>query len=98
MPRKSGVLFYRQLKSDPKFREIPVVVVTGLTRGDRDTELVVRTFLEVEHVPPPVAYLEKPVSAGEFLETVGAAVERNPAKRAGSDSRPRIRPPEVSGP
>ena len=32
MPRKSGVLFYRQMKSshDPRLRSIPVIVITGM--------------------------------------------------------------------
>ncbi len=30
MPRKSGVLFYRQVKSDSRLRSIPVIVITGM--------------------------------------------------------------------
>jgi CheY-like chemotaxis protein len=30
MPRKSGVLFYRQMKSDSRLRSIPVIVITGM--------------------------------------------------------------------
>jgi CheY-like chemotaxis protein len=70
MPRQSGVLFCRQLKSDPQFRDIPVIIVTGITRDDRDTELFVHTLLDVEHLPAPHAYLEKPVEAEELLEVV----------------------------
>jgi CheY-like chemotaxis protein len=47
MPRCSGLLFYRQMKSDPSLRRTPVVVVTGLTRGDRAMENFIRSFLEV---------------------------------------------------
>jgi CheY-like chemotaxis protein len=75
MPRKSGLLFYRQLKSNPEFRAIPVVVVTGITRDDRDTEVFVHTFLEVEHLPSPAAYIEKPVGADELLGTVRASLQ-----------------------
>lgn len=74
MPRKSGVFFYRQLKSAPEFRGIPVVIVTGITRDDRDTEVFVHTFLEVEHLPSPAAYLEKPVEANKLLGTVRASL------------------------
>ena len=74
MPRKGGVEFYRELKSDPEFNEIPVVVVTGITRDDRDMETFVRTFLEVEHLPMPDAYLEKPVDDEELLRVIRDAL------------------------
>lgn len=74
MPRKSGIQFYRELKSDPAFAEIPVVVVTGITKDDRDMETFVRAFLEVEHLPMPDAYLEKPVDNQDLLRVVGDAL------------------------
>jgi CheY-like chemotaxis protein len=74
MPRKSGIQFYRELKSDPVFVEIPVVVVTGITKDDRDMETFVRAFLEVEHLPMPDAYLEKPVDNDDLLRVVGDAL------------------------
>lgn len=74
MPRKGGIQFYRELKSDPAFAEIPVVVVTGITKDDRDMETFVRAFLEVEHLPMPDAYLEKPVDNQDLLRIVGDAL------------------------
>lgn len=74
MPRKGGVLFYRELKSNPSFSDIPVVVVTGITKDDRDMETFVKTFLEVEHLPMPDAYLEKPVDNQDLLRVVGDAL------------------------
>jgi len=74
MPRKGGIQFYRELKTDPAFREIPVVVVTGITKDDRDMETFVRTFLEVEHLPMPDSFLEKPVDNDEFLRHVKDAL------------------------
>lgn len=74
MPRKGGIQFYRELKSDPAFAEIPVVVVTGITKDDRDMETFVRAFLEVEHLPMPDAYLEKPVDNQDLLRVVGDAL------------------------
>ena len=74
MPLKSGLLFYRQLKSNREFREIPVVVVTGITRDDREMEIFVHTFLKVGHLPAPAAYLEKPVKPHELRRTVRASL------------------------
>ena len=74
MPKKSGALFYRKLKADEKFREIPVVVVTGLTRDDKDMESVIRSFLEPENVPHPEAYVEKPVDGPHLLRTIQGVI------------------------
>lgn len=70
MPRKGGVEFFRQLRSDREFRDIPVIVVTGLTVDDRDMKTFIRSFLEVQHLPMPDAYLEKPVDGDELCRVV----------------------------
>jgi hypothetical protein len=59
-------------------------------------ELVVRTFLEADHVPPPASYLEKPVRAEALLKAVRVAAERIQAKPADIAVRRLIRPPEAS--
>jgi len=74
MPRKSGAFFYRTLKTDAKYRNVPVVVVTGITSHDREMESIVRTFLEPADLPHPHAYLEKPVEGPALLETIEAAL------------------------
>lgn len=70
MPGESGALLYRKLKADERFRDIPVVVVTGLTRHDKDMENLVKSLLEPEHVPHPEAYVEKPFDGPHFLATI----------------------------
>ena len=74
MPEKSGAFFYRDIKANQRFRDIPVVVVTGLTRDDKDMENVIRSLMELEHVPHPEAYVEKPVDGPHFLKTVQEAL------------------------
>ena len=74
MPSKSGMFFYRDIKANRKFREIPVVVVTGLTRDDNDMENIIRSLMELEHLPHPEAYVEKPVDGPHFLRTVQEAL------------------------
>ena len=51
------------------------VIVTGITRDDRETEVFVHTFLEIEHLPSPAAYLDKPVEANQLLGTVRASLQ-----------------------
>ncbi len=74
MPKKSGAFFYRKLRSVSKFRDIPVVVVTGVMLNDTEMEKLVRSFLESDGVPRPEAYVEKPVNAPHFLEILRVAL------------------------
>jgi CheY-like chemotaxis protein len=83
MPRKSGPLFYRTLKADTDFRDIPVVVVTAVTVADKDMENLVRGLLEADHVPPPEAYLEKPIDGPELLETLQKVLSSSPVSAGG---------------
>ena len=73
MPRKSGVVFYHKLKKDNAFRDVPVVVVTGLTH-DKEMENLIHSLLEPDRLPPPQAYVEKPVDGPRFLETIEEAL------------------------
>jgi CheY-like chemotaxis protein len=63
MPRKSGIKAYRGLRSSEKTREIPIVVLTGLTRLDD-------FFGDLDNLPRPDALVEKPIDREAFLETV----------------------------
>jgi len=78
MPHKGGVEFYRELKSDPELNGIPVVVVTGITKDDPDMKTFVRTFLEVDYLPLPDAYQEKPIDNDELLLVVHDALRTDP--------------------
>lgn len=70
MPRQSGALFYRKLKANEAFRDIPVIVVTGLALDDDGFATLIRSFLERDNLPHPEAYLEKPVDAARLLQTI----------------------------
>ena len=74
MPRKSGVFFYRKLKADKKFLDVPVVVVTALTRNDKEMENIIHSLLEPDNLPHPAAYLEKPVDGPRLLEAIQEAL------------------------
>ena len=72
MPRKTGVLFYRQMKSEERLRSIPVIVVTGLRRTNEYAAPFIERFFESDDqkLPGPEAYLDKPVDKGTFLSAV----------------------------
>jgi CheY-like chemotaxis protein len=68
MPKEGGIQLYRDLKSDPATKDIPVIMLSGIAR---------KTFFHSQHVlnrytgeslPEPEAYIEKPPEPDELLE------------------------------
>lgn len=68
MPEKSGVRFYRELKEDEQFKEIPIIMVTGMS-GEFQHFISTR-----QQVPPPEGYLAKPIDENEILTLVGRLI------------------------
>lgn len=64
MPEKSGVSVYRFLKEQERYKEIPVIIITGISEDFR------RFISTRRQVPPPDGYLSKPVEAAELTELV----------------------------
>ena len=65
MPEKSGVSVYRRVKESEEFKNIPVIMVTGVSN---DFKKFISTRRQV---PPPEGYISKPVDHEEFLRLVG---------------------------
>jgi len=64
MPEKSGIKFYREMKTADRWKKIPIIIVTGVSED-------MRKFLSSRHqVPPPEGYLAKPVNREEILNLI----------------------------
>jgi len=73
MPEKSGVRFYRELRSDPDFGSTPVVIVTGVTStyGGAGGQADFQKFISSrKKIPPPDAFFEKPIDPDAYVEKV----------------------------
>ncbi len=62
MPEKSGVRFYREMKESEETRDIPIIIVTGVTGG---FEQFISTR---KQVPPPEGFIPKPIDKEKFVE------------------------------
>lgn len=64
MPRKSGVRTYRELRAAPQTRQVPIIILTGLTRQ--------QDFFgeELGDLPRPELVVEKPIDRDGFLDKV----------------------------
>ncbi|MDJ0766918.1 MAG: response regulator [Myxococcota bacterium] len=61
MPEKSGVRFYRDMRESSEFKDIPIIMITGVSK---DFEKFISTRRQV---PPPNGYLPKPIDRAALL-------------------------------
>ena len=70
MPKQSGIKMYRELKRTESFKDIPVIVCSGLPRRTYLRAQAALTDTSGESVPDPDAYLEKPVTPERLEDTI----------------------------
>jgi len=69
MPHKTGDWLYWELRKDPNYANLPVVIITGYMRMEAPGIDFHRFILE-KHLPEPEGFLEKPIQPEVVLETV----------------------------
>lgn len=69
MPKQSGIRMYRELKTTDSFKDIPVVIYSGIAKRTFLRTQAARTEMGGESVPEPEAYIEKPAKP-EYLARV----------------------------
>ena len=70
MPRESGITLYRTLKGDPDLKDIPVIMLSALSRKTFFHSQKVLDEYKGEKVPEPATYIEKPPEPDELLEAI----------------------------
>jgi len=68
MPEKSGVRFYREMKTSAALQGVPIVIVTGVSA---DFERFISTRGKV---PPPEGFITKPIDQEKILELIARLV------------------------
>jgi DNA-binding response OmpR family regulator len=68
MPGKSGSEFFRELRTDPGTKGIPVFVITGVNDF--------RKYIYQRRIEPPEGYMDKPIQPGELLTTIRKILSR----------------------
>ncbi len=64
MPKDTGVRMYRDLYENPETRQIPVVMLTGVTHEFK------RFISTRRQVPSPAGYFEKPADLTKVIEKI----------------------------
>jgi len=70
MPRGSGIRLYHKLKTTEKYKQIPIIMFTGIALNSFLKSQKVLDEFKGEKVPEPDIYLEKPVDPEEMAAAV----------------------------
>lgn len=70
MPKDSGINMYRELKNDPELNDIPVIMLSAISRKTFFHSQKVLDEYKGEKIPEPAAYIEKPAEPEELLEEI----------------------------
>ena len=74
MPGEGGVQMYRQLKTDTNLCNIPVIMLSAVTRKTFAHYLNMVNARLKDAIPDPDAYIEKPPEAEELLKMTTALI------------------------
>jgi CheY-like chemotaxis protein len=75
MPKESGISLYRELKRDPALRDIPVIMLSALSKKTFFHSQKVLDEYKGEKIPEPAAYIEKPPEPEELLQAIRNSVD-----------------------
>jgi twitching motility two-component system response regulator PilH len=67
MPKESGIKMYREIKTNPEYAHIPVLVISGLAKKTFLHSQKVLDKFKNQQVPVPEGYIEKPPEPEELL-------------------------------
>jgi CheY-like chemotaxis protein len=70
MPNLSGISMYRELKNDPELKDVPVIMLSALSKKTFFHSQKVLDEYRSEKIPEPAGYIEKPAEADELLEAI----------------------------
>ena len=74
MPRRSGISVYTRLRASEAYRELPIILISGMTTAKDFIPDGFRSLVQDPSVPLPDAFVEKPVKISSFLQTVDSVL------------------------
>lgn len=81
MPHKTGDWLYWELRKDPNFADLPIVIITGYARMEVPA-MDFHKFVAEKHLPEPQAFIEKPIQPEVVLEAVRSILSKKAGVQA----------------
>jgi DNA-binding response OmpR family regulator len=77
MPQAGGVTLFQEIKKDERLKHVPVIMLTGVTEKAFHHHLKMLNLRLDNTLPPPDAYMEKPLNPARLVETIEKLLRRN---------------------
>jgi CheY-like chemotaxis protein len=75
MPKESGINMYRDLRNDPQLKDVPVIMLSALSKKTFFHSQKVLDEYKGEKIPDPEAYIEKPPEPEDLLEAIQSSLK-----------------------
>jgi CheY-like chemotaxis protein len=70
MPQAGGVTLFQEVKQDDRLKNIPVIMLTGVSEKAFSHHLKMINLRIDESLPPPDAYMEKPLDPEKLIAKI----------------------------
>ncbi len=79
MPQAGGVTLFQEIKKDDRLKHLPVILLTGVSEKAFSHHLKMLNLRADDSLPPPDAYLEKPLDPAKLVQTIERLLRGNGA-------------------
>ena len=76
MPRKTGVALYQEIKTDPKLKKLPCVIISAYESAYSFKGQAFRRLVQDKTIPEPLRFFEKPIDVDVFLEFINGYLNK----------------------
>ncbi len=80
MPQAGGVTLFQDLKKDAQLRHVPVIMLSGVSEKAFSHHLKMLNVRLDDSLPPPDAYMEKPLDPARLVATIERLLCRGSAE------------------
>lgn len=70
MPMRSGISIYKEIRSSPSIKHIPVILISGMDGLPGFMEREFHELINDDRIPPPGGYIEKPVDLDMLFQKI----------------------------
>jgi CheY-like chemotaxis protein len=76
MPRKTGVALYQEIKTDPKLKKLPCIIISAYESAYSFKGQAFRRLVQDKAIPEPLKFFEKPIDVSVFLEFINGYLNK----------------------
>jgi DNA-binding response OmpR family regulator len=80
MPQAGGVTLFQELKKDAQLSHVPVIMLSGVSEKAFSHHLKMLNIRLDDSLPPPDAYMEKPLEPAKLVATIERLLCRSSAE------------------